>query len=406
MGSICGKSNSAVADGKSIPAPRRTIFQVLGSDLRSTKAEALSETDAKVTAKKQKWLAKQKHKINSAEASDWEYIFDETCRDLKTTELSMGQLEEVFKKLGSRVNRAMLQLIFSMFDANNNGKVDKTEFLVAISFLANAAKTKDLVDLAFYLFDTNKSGQVSMEEFSTMCYALMNKAKFVLGVPVFRAAFRKHVEAELCQENLNFYEDYEKVRKVIKPAQQRSDARRGSAFAELVPEEAVLTIQDARDLFAKYIYEGAPEQVNLVDANRRHVEELIRASEHLTPTAIVSADAFDACIIELLALMEADSMGRFKEKIRNDKLWISQQVWESEHIKGHNMTKAQFRKWASNNPNTFVFLHELQVTLKKALYRQKIMSAIMIQRAYRARLRTKLRQVVTGAVAVHAGVDV
>ena len=80
-------------------------------------------------------------------------------------------------------------------------------------------------------------------------------------------------------------------------------------------------------------------------------------------------------------------MNRFKEKIRNNLEWLPDQVWQSEHITGDSMTSSQFRKWAKKNPNMFSFLDELQVTLAKALHRQKITSATIIQRAYRAKLR-------------------
>jgi len=96
--------------------------------------------------------------------------------------------------------------------------------------------------------------------------------------------------------------------------------------------------------------------------------------------------------------METDSMARFKEKIRNDKLWISTEVWSSQHLKDDIMTKSQFRKWAKGNPEMFSFLSELQATLKKALHRQMIASAIIIQRRYRSRLRERLQQVVLDAV--------
>ena len=361
------------------------------------RAEALDEDSKKVAIKKQKWLNKQVSQLDANKGGDWERVFDSMCQELNKTELSITELDQLFKKLGTKVNKPMLHLMFSLFDANNNGKVDKTEFLVTMTFLAEAHGTDDIIDLAFFIFDTNKSGAVSKTEFSTMCYALMNKAKFVLGIPVFRKIFRQHLEAEHCAESLDFYEEYQKARKVITPAKFVNDSRRFSLL-EFIPEEAVLTIQDARDIYAKYIYEGAPNQVNLSAANRNRVEDVIKENKERTPSAIVDAGAFDACVNELINLIETDSMGRFKEKLRHDKLWISQQVWDSEKIKGDVMTKAQFRKWAQKNPQMFSFLEELRFTLKKALHRQKLAAILSIQRAYRRRIRENFKQLVVDAM--------
>lgn len=360
----------------------------------SKRAEALESDDQRVVKKKQKWLDKQKSQLQAENAHDWETIFDNTCKELKKDVLTSAELDQMFKNMGTRINNAMLPLLFSLFDANNDGKVDKTEFLVSVNFLTAATKTKDINDLAFLIFDTNRSGTVSKAEFAAMCYALMSKAKFVLSVPVFRKFFREHLEAEHCVESLDFVEAYEKVRKVITPATFSNDPRRGSMVTEVTSEEAVLTIQSAKDLYAHFIYEGAPDQVNLSDVNRRRVEDQLHENSTKTPNAIIDSGPYDACVTELINLMETDSMARFKEKLRTNQTRISDAVWEDEHILGDLMSKSQFKKWAEKNPSTFAFLGEIQATLKKALYRQKIKSAIVIQRAYRARLRAKLQQLV------------
>jgi hypothetical protein len=314
---------------------------------------------------------------------------------LQKKELSFSEMDQLFKKLGTKVNRSMLQLIFSLFDADNSGTVDKTEFLVSITFLSKAQATKDVIELAFLLFDSNRSGAVNKEEFAAMCLAMMNKAKFVLGIPVLRAAFRKHLEADYCVENLDFYEALEKCRDVTK---QATFARRDSGLGEEVtPEVAVIPVAEAKKIFEQFVREGAPTQVNLSYSNRRRVEEAISNLSEDAKT--MDSAPFDQCIAELLNMIETDSMSRFKEKIRQDGLWLSDQVWMSEKIKGPAMTKEVFKKWAKKNPNMFTFLVELQHTLRKALHRQKIRAAMVIQRAYRARLRAKLQNVITEVVA-------
>lgn len=387
--------------------PRKTIRDRLAQLSRD---ESLDMSDERVKEKKKKWLKKQASKLHKVHNLDeWARVFDDICRELKKEELSFYELDALFRHLGTNVNRAMLQLIFSLFDADGSGSVSRTEFLVSITFLSEAEKTRDVIDLAFLLFDSNRSGSVSKSEFSSMCYAMMNKAKFVLGAPFLREAFRKHLESEHATENLDFYEDWEKSRKVVKTSRRLSarisdaaanaNPRRTSALSldTVEPEKAVLLLKDARRMFNDFVSASAARQVNLADANRKRVEAVMAENKALQDEDEMDSAAFDYCGAELLNLMETDSMGRFKDKIRTNETWLADQVWASEGITSDAMSKMQFRKWASNNPEMFTFLKELQATLRKALYRQKVAAALKIQRAYRAKVRARLVQVVSDA---------
>lgn len=342
---------------------------------------------------KQKWMKKQVKQLSKNHITDWEVIFDGYCKELQKNELNQDELNDLLKRVGTRVNGALLHLLFSLFDANSNGVVDRTEFLISMNFLTQANSSVSILELAFLLFDSNRSGFVSKAEFSEMTLAMMNKARFVLAVDFLREAFRKHLESEVTVENLDFFEALERVRidvedddveplKSPKNTRNPSILQLGSTKPDEEVKDGIIPVQAAREIYEKFIAESGEFQVNLSDANRKGVEELLASiAESQTH---VSSKAFDNCVIEILHLMESDPLQRFKEKLRHNKSWLGDQVWKQEGIKPNvSISKKQFMKWAKKNPGVFDFLQELRITLGKAENRQKLLAVYRIQRAFR-----------------------
>ncbi|KAH9259697.1 hypothetical protein BASA81_002119 [Batrachochytrium salamandrivorans] len=336
-----------------------------------------------ILVKTQQWMESQAQKLSGANTRDWERMFDEYCAKQGKEELTFDQLTGMFRELGTRVNRPMLQLLFSLFDANGNGTVDRHEFLVSVTFLAQAAEhdsTKnDIIDLAYFLFDTNRGGTISKQEFNNMCLVLINKAKFVLAIGFLRQAFRECLLRNHCEENLDFYEAVEQL--VVKPPTP--------ALAKLAPRPSLLDFgnnkskipyADLKRVFDDFISDQSPRQVNVSSANRKQVDSALALLHGSEPW--VDAHIFDNCVAEIVGLLEADSLPRFKEEIR---LTLADKVWKEEDLQpDDHMDAARFRRFAEKHPGIFSFLEELREILLKAQQKQRELAASKIQKAFRA----------------------
>lgn len=337
-----------------------------------------------ILVKTQQWMESQAQKLSGANTRDWEHVFDEYCAKQGKEELTFDQLNAMFRELGTRVNRPMLQLLFSLFDANGNGTVDRHEFLVSVTFLAQAAEhdaTKnDIVDLAYFLFDTNRGGTISKQEFNNMCLVLISKAKFVLAIGFLRQAFRECLIRNHCEENLDFYEAVERL--VVHPptpALARSAPR--PSLLDFGNNKAKIPHADLKRVFDDFITDQSPRQVNVSSANRKQVESAL-ASLHGSESSLADAHMFDNCVAEIVGLLEADSLPRFKEEIR---LTLADRVWEEEELQpDEHMDAARFRRFAENHPGMFSFLEELRGILLKAQQKQRVLAASKIQKAFRA----------------------
>lgn len=378
MGGLC--SNGAAADDISAKPKRKTIMQF---QISSTKS--LDVDDARVVKRKTNWLKKQKTTLQKKDFTDWETLFDEMCNQLGKTELTFAEMQIMFRKMGTNINRPMLQLLFRLFDANNNGVVDKTEFLVAATFLSRKDEHRDVVDLAYEIFDTNRSGSISKEEFTEMCIALMAKASFVLSVPFLRKAFRNYLESNFCAESLDFYEAVESasVRKVVPNELRRISLILQEAVKGNFKESGSINVAKAEEIYKKFVSPTGEKPANVSSKNRTEFEkdlEKVKAS-NLT---VMDTSKLDQCVDEVIGMVEQDSLPRFKDKVKADPSSFANVAFESAGLKvGNHMHQTDFRKWAALNPHAFDFLLDLQVTMRRAEYRQKILAAIRIQRFWR-----------------------
>jgi len=103
---------------------------------------------------------------NKEDVEDWERVWTEMTTKLGKESLSFDEMDRLFKKMDISINRAMMMLMFSLFDVNKDGVVDKQEFLVVVIFLTQ--RGEDAIDMAFSIFDSNRSGSISKTEFNEM----------------------------------------------------------------------------------------------------------------------------------------------------------------------------------------------------------------------------------------------
>jgi Ca2+-binding EF-hand superfamily protein len=347
--------------------PKKKHVKVLQAGV--TRDASYDERDEKVVERKKQWLVERTEKYDKAKNIVWENIFDETCAELKKSDLTFAEIDALFKKLDTKINRPMLELLFTLFDADNSGTIDKTEFIVSITFLLESQDTRDVNELAFFLFDTNRSNFVSKSEFSQMCFVLMNKARFIFSLPWLREMFRKHMEIEHCVEILEFYEAIEKA---LEKTKQNSEVHE-------------ISLGDYRAIYKQFISSDATKEVNLSSNNRIQVEDQLKSLELEPDDKVVECKCLDSCLNEIVSVMENDSMPRFKEKyLHEGGHLLAEQVWKDEKLSGDSMDKAQFRQWAEKNQGMFSFLEEIRRTLMKARERQRLLAVIAIQRAYRS----------------------
>lgn len=63
--------------------------------------------------------------------------------------------------------------IFDLFDRDNSGKIDFTEFVIAVSVTANTPNVKKL-EAAFNLYDSEKAGTVGRDKIEDCVAAIFN----------------------------------------------------------------------------------------------------------------------------------------------------------------------------------------------------------------------------------------
>jgi Ca2+-binding EF-hand superfamily protein len=418
MGCLQSSSSSSKTEAAAVGATRsmeeinndrkKSMGTSLTTSVRQLRdrMESLDQNDDRVVAKKEKLLEKQKKEIvkNAAmldKLHDWELVFDDMSKAENKTEFSSSDLNRLFIKMGIRINITMLNLLFNLFDANNNGTVDKTEFVTAAFFLTQRSTAHDTVDLAFRLFDSNLSGGISKSEFAEMAISLMVKASFLLAVPSLRKAFRAHLQAEACSELLDFFEAVETTRISADGGRRRSSLL--SENGMLIQTEGKISVKDLTQIATEYIEVNAPRQVNLSENNRETILNDIKDATNVN--GFISSKSIDRAIQEVITLLETDAMPRFQRKVRDHKIPFVDEIWKEQKIAANKqMNKKQFREWAKSNPGVFSFLEDLQRVLHKAEVKQKIVSATRIQRAfrrYRTSIIAKSRKALTAAKSPH-----
>lgn len=112
-----------------------------------------------------------------------------------------------------------------------------------------------------------------------------------------RQLFRQHLEKDFCQENLNFYTDFQRF---------KSEYRRHQGGHQKSTTTAIYTLTD------RYLSSGAPQQLNL---NSQLSSEISKAIRRLDTSSSEAAEKCNQLLsqieCEVYKMMETDSLPKF-----------------------------------------------------------------------------------------------
>lgn len=357
-------------EGDQGPIPSSPLKVSITSNSVTPKSpkKSLLPNDVGVIQARKKWMEEEKAKMADTMAQEWEAIFKDMAHEQGKNELTKQELMEAFTKMGKRIDEEMINKVFVLFDANGDGVVDLTEFMVAMLFLSYRGSAKDNVELAFRLFDTNRSGDVSKREFSEMISSIIGTSvPTLLNISEAEKLFRKHLEQEFAIESLDFIDELESLKKRYPPST-------GNSAKGLIP------ITEAKALIEKYILEGSPEQVNVSEKLRISVKSNLDEAVQSGSSAMSWKSFLDA-EEEIIGLLERDKLPRFKKRIRNSTTFADS-VWKTIGLNDEDgMSVEQFRSWSATHPGIFSFLDEMQKAIIDEETRKA--AALKIQRAHR-----------------------
>lgn len=100
-------------------------------------------------------------------------------RDYPKGKLNKTDFENAYEAIHPEGNpKKYADHVFAVFDADSNGYIDFTEFLLALSALSDRDQSKRL-HLTFKIYDKNKNGQIDAKELAEILDALLD----LKGVP-------------------------------------------------------------------------------------------------------------------------------------------------------------------------------------------------------------------------------
>lgn len=328
--------------------------------------KSLDPSDKEVVKSRKKWMKKEKAKVADDLAKEWEEIFKDMAHGQKKNKLTKQELKDCFAKMGTKIDEELIYQVFVLFDANGDGVVDLTEFMVAMLFLSYRGSVKDKVELAFRLFDTNRSNYVSKHEFSDMVSAVVGMSlPTLLKIGEAEELFRGTLESEYATELLEFVEEVERLKNLYHP----SPSGIGS-----------LPVSDARALINKYIVDGSPKQLNVSEKLRNFVVLEIEKAEK-SGSLLVSWKPVYEAEKEILGLLQRDRLPRFKKRIRTS-MTFADMVWGGMGIHhSGGMSMKEFKEWSERHPGMFNFLDDIEKVILEEERRKE--AALKIQRARR-----------------------
>ncbi|CAK9010471.1 Lysophosphatidylcholine acyltransferase 2 (LPC acyltransferase 2) (LPCAT-2) (LysoPC acyltransferase 2) (1-acylglycerol-3-phosphate O-acyltransferase 11) (1-AGP acyltransferase 11) (1-AGPAT 11) (1-acylglycerophosphocholine O-acyltransferase) (1-alkenylglycerophosphocholine O-acyltransferase) (1-alkylglycerophosphocholine O-acetyltransferase) (Acetyl-CoA:lyso-platelet-activating factor acetyltransferase) (Acetyl-CoA:lyso-PAF acetyltransferase) (Lyso-PAF acetyltransferase) (LysoPAFAT) (Acyltransferase-like 1) [Durusdinium trenchii] len=333
---------------------------------------SLAPGTAPVVEKQKNWLKEEQSslvKLHKNEAMDVESKFKEIIQRMghkvaeagraraaldpseaaEETELKVekSELRKIFAEMGIMFEEEVFEKLYVLFDADNDGMIDVVEFTVTFCFLMYRGSAKDKVELAFRLFDTNRNGSISRREFNDMIAAVIgNRLKNVLAIARGRQAFQEFLEKEFADELLRFVDAVEYLHGKSKRSHTMS-----YAFAEA--------------LLDQYLRTGAKDEINVSDKVRKLCHERLEQhkGEEEVPIYI-----FDEAADEVLHLMEAGPLPRFKAKLRESNEMFADTAWKEMGLdpEKDDMTLEMFRAWTEKTPGLFNFFDELHDALEMA----------------------------------------
>lgn len=107
--------------------------------------------------------------FDKRELQQWHKGFLRDCPNGQLTNSEFLKIYKQFFPFGDPTD--FVAIIFKLFDNDNSGSVDFSEFIVVLSITSRGSKSEKL-QWAFKLYDQNKDGQISFHELLTVMSAI------------------------------------------------------------------------------------------------------------------------------------------------------------------------------------------------------------------------------------------
>ena len=251
--------------------------------------------------------------------------------------LYLPQLRDIFKEVEQENFEHVYQLFEDRFEVQK--RVDPKEFVLTMSLLACPIKDQSVeCVLIFTIFDPDGSGTLDKEEFSRLMKAtIMSKlthVEFLMKNDKAKKLMEQHMAHEYTEENGAFYTSVVEWKRHEFP-----------------------TIESTEEIVNKFIRVGAEMQVNIsssmADKTVKTLEEA-KASGSKVPKGI-----FDAAHEEVYKLIDKDSFSRFKKNDQEIQELCDALFNDCDHDHSGVVTLEEYKTWVKSNPEAMNFLREL-----------------------------------------------
>ncbi|PRT56101.1 Calcium-binding protein NCS-1 [Wickerhamiella sorbophila] len=148
----------------------------------------------KASSKLSKEELKELKEITHFESKELQQWYKGFLKDCPSGQLSRDDLRGVYKQFFPFGDPgAFSDLVFDVFDTDNNGTVDFKEFITALS-ISSRGSVDEKLKWAFQLYDLNKDGLISQEEMLSIVTAIYKMVGSMMKVPEDESTPDKRVQ--------------------------------------------------------------------------------------------------------------------------------------------------------------------------------------------------------------------
>ena len=244
------------------------------------------------------------------------------------------------------VDTAAFEHVYSLFDWQKLPHPEPKEFVLTLSLLAMPTQSVETeAVLIFTIFDPDGSGTLDKEEFSSLMKAtIMSKlthVEFLMKNEAAGKVFERHMAAEYTEENISFY----------------NAVRDWKAAGKYEPADTLFLIDT-------HIRAGSKLEVNIPQTQQL---EILRIFNEAQGAGVpVPVNVFDEAHEEIYKLMDKDSYARFKKNPQEVKE-LTNALFEQADVNGDGMIQLEeYKQWVKNNPDAMNFIRELHNESQKA----------------------------------------
>ena len=279
---------------------------------------------------------RRKMSVNALDAAETQVVTRMFSEKILVTGKKTVDFDELKELMGNSVDDNLLQLVWKLFDQDNDGAVDADEFVSTFAMLSKGMESSEAqLEAIFCMFDSDQDATLTREEFEKLVQTTVNLNLNTLLISNKGAAFfGEQLALEFSDENLAFWQAVTEYK---------------------ATEDGAERVKKALALEREFVEDGAERQVNLPSSIRQPLLAALKASSVDAPP---DPSVFDAASTEIFKLMERDTFARFKnnpDAIRGlvDAYYTS--VVSEAGASSNSVSFDSFKQWAMSEPSVSVY---------------------------------------------------